>query len=130
MEIPVIKRLLLASLCGAALFIHLGAQAQPAWPNKPVKVVVASAGGSATDIVARVFTEAFTKAFGHVFEVVHINVAFSRFIKKVKNFFPLISRVGLVRRRQQTNEIFQSQPLGRGHAFQRRQEVSKSQGAR
>ncbi len=51
------------------LFWQSGAMAQSPWPNKPVKVVVAGAPGSGTDIVARGFTEAMTKTFGQPFVV-------------------------------------------------------------
>jgi tripartite-type tricarboxylate transporter receptor subunit TctC len=37
------------------------------WPTKPVKVIVAGAGGSATDMVARIFTEPLSKTFGQAF---------------------------------------------------------------
>jgi tripartite-type tricarboxylate transporter receptor subunit TctC len=43
--------------------------AQASWPNKPVRVVVASAAGGTVDIIARVFTDAFAKAFGQPFVV-------------------------------------------------------------
>jgi tripartite-type tricarboxylate transporter receptor subunit TctC len=43
--------------------------AQASWPDKPVKVVVASAAGGTVDIIARVFTDAFAKAFGQPFVV-------------------------------------------------------------
>ena len=43
--------------------------AQAPWPSKPVRVVVAGAAGSGTDIVARAFTDSLTKAFGQPFVV-------------------------------------------------------------
>ncbi len=45
------------------------AQAVAQWPNRPVKLIVSGAPGSATDIVCRVFAEVFTKAFGQAFVV-------------------------------------------------------------
>jgi tripartite-type tricarboxylate transporter receptor subunit TctC len=43
------------------------AQNSPNWPNKPVRVIVAGTGGSATDMVARMFTEPLSKTFGQAF---------------------------------------------------------------
>ena len=40
-----------------------------AYPSKPVKVIVAFAAGSATDILARVMAEAFSKSMGQPFVV-------------------------------------------------------------
>ena len=48
---------------------HMIAQAQPAWPNKPVKVIVAGPTGSATDLVARVFSDSMAKTFGQPFVI-------------------------------------------------------------
>lgn len=58
------------ALCAVAagLLAHPLAMAQ-AWPNKPVKVIVAGAPGSGTDLVARAFTESLTKTFGQPFVV-------------------------------------------------------------
>ena len=47
----------LSSLCGVA-------QAQTAWPNKPIKIVVPYAPGGANDILARVVAEKLTPALG------------------------------------------------------------------
>lgn len=59
---------------GALCAVAIGLLANPlamaqAWPNKPVKVIVAGAPGSGTDLVARAFTEALTKTFGQPFVV-------------------------------------------------------------
>jgi tripartite-type tricarboxylate transporter receptor subunit TctC len=51
------------------LLIHTVASAQNVWPNKPVRVVVASAAGGTVDIIARIFTDAFAKTFGQPFVV-------------------------------------------------------------
>jgi tripartite-type tricarboxylate transporter receptor subunit TctC len=53
----------------APLALPLSAAAQAAWPNQPVKVIVAGGPGSGTDITARIFTEALTKKFGQPFVV-------------------------------------------------------------
>ena len=45
------------------------AVAQPAWPSKPVKVIVAGPAGSGTDIVARTVTDSLAKTFGQPFVV-------------------------------------------------------------
>ena len=47
----------LSSLCGVA-------QAQTAWPNKPIKIVVPYAPGGANDILARVVAEKLAPALG------------------------------------------------------------------
>lgn len=51
------------------LLLQGNALAQAPWPNKPVKVIVAGAPGSGTDIVARAFTESLAKTFGQPFVI-------------------------------------------------------------
>ena len=64
------KRIIGATLVAAPLFMwQPAALAQAPWPNKPVRVVVAGAPGSGTDIVARAFTDSLAKAFGQPFVV-------------------------------------------------------------
>ena len=57
-----------AALLFAAQF-HVPATAQAPWPSKPVKVIVAGAPGSGTDIVARSFTDSLSKTFGQPFVI-------------------------------------------------------------
>ena len=63
-------RFIRAVLLATAPVFWLGSVlAQAPWPSKPVRVVVAGAAGSGTDIVARAFTDSLTKAFGQPFVV-------------------------------------------------------------
>ena len=44
-------------------------RAQPAWPTRPVRIVVAYAPGGGTDITTRAFAEQLTQRFGQTFVV-------------------------------------------------------------
>ena len=64
-----LKRLFVAAALATPLLWHAPSQAQAPWPNKPVKVIVSNAAGSATDAVARTFADALAKKFGQPFVV-------------------------------------------------------------
>ena len=56
-----VRRLILA--CAAAL-LSAGVSAQPAWPAKPVSLVVPFAAGGPTDVVARTLAASMSKTLG------------------------------------------------------------------
>ncbi len=64
-----IRSLMVAVGLLAPMLMQGNALAQAPWPNKPVKVIVAGAPGSGTDIVARAFTESLAKTFGQAFVI-------------------------------------------------------------
>ncbi len=64
-----LKRILGVLAIAAPLIVPAGVWAQATWPTKPVRVIVSGAAGSATDLVARTFTDAMSKTFGQPFVV-------------------------------------------------------------
>ena len=63
---------ILAFLAVVAAFVLAGSCGKVAaaeWPAKPVKIIVAYAAGGANDLLARVFAEELSKAFGQQFFV-------------------------------------------------------------
>jgi tripartite-type tricarboxylate transporter receptor subunit TctC len=59
-----ILALALATTFAAACFVPVLAQAQGAYPNKPIRLIVPFTTGGTTDIVARVMSEPLSKALG------------------------------------------------------------------
>jgi tripartite-type tricarboxylate transporter receptor subunit TctC len=54
----------LLSALAATLLLTAGAQAQSDYPNKPVKIIIDSAPGSATDVASRLMAERLGKVWG------------------------------------------------------------------
>jgi tripartite-type tricarboxylate transporter receptor subunit TctC len=63
---PILHR---RTLLGAALVLPAVAQAQPAWPERPVRILVGFSPGGFTDILARVLATALQARFGQPFLV-------------------------------------------------------------
>src|SRR5512140_307557 len=59
---------LLAAAC-AALTATAATAADPAWPSRPVKVLVGANAGGGTDIIARMLADKFSEAFKQSFVV-------------------------------------------------------------
>src|SRR6478609_8921961 len=53
----------------ALLVIASTAQAQPSWPNKPVKILVPTAPGGTADSTARLFAQHLSKVLGQQFYI-------------------------------------------------------------
>jgi tripartite-type tricarboxylate transporter receptor subunit TctC len=63
------RRAVLATCAAIALAAPLLAQAQDAFPNRPIRMVVPFGPGTTTDIVARVFAEAMARPLGQTIVV-------------------------------------------------------------
>lgn len=57
------------ALVAAGLAMPAIARAQPAWPSRPVRIVVPYAPGGGTDVTNRAYAEALTRRFGSAFVV-------------------------------------------------------------
>jgi tripartite-type tricarboxylate transporter receptor subunit TctC len=62
--IPSTRRAVAALLCGALASLALPALADPAYPNKPIRLVVPYPPGGTVEILARTIGEEVTKAWG------------------------------------------------------------------
>jgi tripartite-type tricarboxylate transporter receptor subunit TctC len=58
-----------AVVLACSAFVGLQSQAQSAWPNKPVRIVVPFSAGGTTDILARAIAPELTRVFGQSFFV-------------------------------------------------------------
>jgi tripartite-type tricarboxylate transporter receptor subunit TctC len=56
------------ALCAALIFCNVASWAQD-WPNRPVKVVVPYGAGGITDVIARLFGDRLTRAYGQPFVI-------------------------------------------------------------
>jgi tripartite-type tricarboxylate transporter receptor subunit TctC len=56
------------ALCAALIICNVASWAQD-WPNRPVKVVVPYGPGGITDVIARLFGDRLTKAYGQPFVI-------------------------------------------------------------
>ena len=62
-----IKNIMLCFMCGMA--VSAGYAADPAWPTRPVRVLVPFAPGGTTDVIARIIAARMTEIAGHQFIV-------------------------------------------------------------
>jgi tripartite-type tricarboxylate transporter receptor subunit TctC len=59
-----IQRRLLLTALAASPFVSTQAAAQPAWPSKPLRILVGFPGGSTPDLMARAISEGLAKVLG------------------------------------------------------------------
>jgi tripartite-type tricarboxylate transporter receptor subunit TctC len=58
------RRLVSLALTLAAVLLAAAAQAQTAWPTKPIKILVGYAAGGSTDVTARIIAQALSERLG------------------------------------------------------------------
>ena len=63
-EQPMTTPLIRALFCVSSFCIGWTVQAQTAWPDKPIKLIVPFSAGGANDLMARAAAEGATKALG------------------------------------------------------------------
>src|SRR5437773_11492201 len=59
-------------LCLALIVCSVAAQAQEAWPARPVKFIVPSSPGGGTDVYARILAQALAESLKHQFILDHL----------------------------------------------------------
>ena len=69
MPLTLNRRTFLQSSAAAGVFVASGAQAQSAWPDRPVKIVVPYPAGGSTDVLARFLAESLKEMFGQPFMI-------------------------------------------------------------
>ena len=69
MPLTLNRRTFLQSSAAAGVFVASGAQAQSAWPDRPVKIVVPYPAGGSTDVLARILAEHLKETFGQPFMI-------------------------------------------------------------
>jgi len=65
-------KMLFRALCCALSFAAFGQAGAQAWPAKPVKIIVSTGPGLATDIIARLLSDRLSRALGQQFVVENV----------------------------------------------------------
>ena len=66
---PSNRRVFLQSAAAASLLIATGARAQPAWPDRTVKIIVPYPAGGSTDVLARILADRLNQIYGQPFVI-------------------------------------------------------------
>src|SRR3954453_9807675 len=80
---------------GVALAVSSAAFAQPAYPNRPVKILVGFTPGTAPDLAARILADRFAEVWGSPFVVENVpgagsNIATERVAKSAADGYTLL----------------------------------------